>query len=324
VPESGSIHGGHHAIARNLCGRELPEHQQSLAARFACTTAMTPCEAVVISSEALDGLLRNAGYAQAFFNRIRELNLEPKLVAFLRNQSQSINSRYAQVVKGFRRSEPFEAFVQAEIHHPSFRYAHLVALADAFEAALIARPFTSETVAHGVVPEFLRTIGLDPSQFRSTEISRNPAAGPFTVSAARGVLRFIGSSTRQLTWLQAERCKKVLTAYLEEKGWADIGYCGLTTALARQIESEWRSDNDVFARHVWGRPWAEVFTADTTEEFTPNDFEMCQPDGSTDRRLQRAIHEVKAIVDDILQDPALAVEAPWNDLRQRSGWISRE
>jgi hypothetical protein len=28
-------------------------------------------------------------------------------------------------------------------------------------------------------------------------------------------------------------------------------------------------------------------------------------------------------VQEILLDPALAVEAPWNDLRQRSGWISR-
>jgi len=43
----------------------------------------------------------------------------------------------------------------------------------------------------------------------------------------------------------------------------------------------------------------------------------------TARRLRRAIKEMKAFVLEILLDTALAVEAPWNDLRQRSGWISR-
>ncbi len=93
VPESGAIHGAHHAIARKLCGQELPDHQQSAAANFARALDGTPSEAVIISSEALDKLLRNRDYAKVFFTRIGELNLEPKLVLFPRNQSQSINSR---------------------------------------------------------------------------------------------------------------------------------------------------------------------------------------------------------------------------------------
>jgi hypothetical protein len=319
VPESGTMHGGHHPLARKLCGRELPNHQQSVDARFAQMIAATPCEAVVISSEALDGLLKNADSASAFFNRIRELNLEPKLVVFARNQSQSINSRYAQVVRGFRRSEPFETFFRTEIHHPSFKYAFLLRVAEAFDAELIARPFTSETIAHGVVHEFLRAIGLEQSGFPNTEVRRNPVAGPFTISVARGVMRSIGSLGRQLKWRQAERCKRRLSAYLEENGLADTGYCGLTTTLARQIERELRSDNDAFAQSVWGRSWGEIFAADMTEEFTPNDFEMRPPDWSTAGRLRRAIRRMNALVHEILSDPELAVEAPWNDVARRSG-----
>ena len=104
---------------------------------------------------------------------------------------------------------------------------------------------------------------------------------------------------------------------------ADAGYCGLTTALARQIEREFRPDNDAFAQRVWGRPWAEIFAADICQEFTPNDFEMCCPDEPTERRLERAIREMTAIVEEILLDPALAVEAPWNDLLGRAGWTPR-
>jgi hypothetical protein len=165
------------------------------------------------------------------------------------------------VVKTFRRSEPFEAFVQGATQGFVFRHTPLIELADAHNAELIARPFTRNTVGHGVVPEFLQAIGLDPSQIRETNVRRNEAAGPFTVSVARGVMRSINGTGKQLKWLQAVRCKTKLAAYLEENRLADAGYCGLTTALAQQIEAEMRPDNDAFAQRVWCRPWAEIFAA---------------------------------------------------------------
>jgi hypothetical protein len=324
VPESGNIHGGHHAIARILSGQEVPDHQQALAVRFEQAIRETSCEAVVISSEALDGLLRNAEYANSFFKRLGELNLEPKLVVFARNQSQSINSRYAQVVKSFIESEAFDAFVQAEILHPNLRYSYWIELADAFDAELISRPFNIETLVRGVVPEFLLAIGTNSSQFRGAEVRRNETVGPFTVSVAREVLRSVAPSGKPLKWRQAERWKKELAAYLEENDWTDFGYCGLSTSLARHIEKQLRSDNDAFAQSVWGRPWGEIFAADVTEEFTPNDFDVRPPDWFTARRLRRAIRAMKARADETLQDPELAVDAPWNDVAHRSGLIAKE
>jgi hypothetical protein len=156
---------------------------------------------------------------------------------FPRNQSQAINSRYAQVVKGFRRSEPFEAFVQGVILHSSFRYSLLVELADAFKTELLPRPFTGKTIADGVVPEFLRAIGIDPWHFPHMNIRRNEGAGPFTVNVARRLRRLITGPGKQLKWRQAEQCKKKLADYLIENGLADAGYCGLTTALAQHIET---------------------------------------------------------------------------------------
>jgi hypothetical protein len=319
VPESGNIHGGHHPLVRQLCGQEVPKHQERAAASFSSAVKETACEAVVISSEALDGLLRNRDYAREFFNRIEELNLEPKLVFFPRNQSQLINSRYIEVVKSFHRSEPFEAFVKAETRHPSFRFSHLIALADAFNARLIPRPFTEETIARGVVPEFLRAIDVDPLHFQDTKLRRNPAAGPFTVSVARDVLRSIRDSGRELTWLQASRCGRELTAYLAERDLADSGYCGLTTALAQHIETECGPDNDAFAQQAWGRLWAEVFATDVGREFKPNDFDIYPPGLAIRRRLGQAVREMNARMREILLDPTLAIEAPWNDLRKRSG-----
>jgi hypothetical protein len=318
VPKSGNIHGGHHPLVRQLCGRAVPQHQREAAASFARMVKDTKCQAVVISSETLEHLLLYDDCARQFFGRIEELNLEPKLVFFPRNQSQLLNSRYAEVVKGLQRGESFEAFVQAEIQHPSFRYAHLIALANGFCSKLIAQPFTEETITRGVVPEFLGAIDIDPVHFHDTNVRRNPGAGPFTISVARDVLRSLGSKGRALTWLQASRCGKKLTAYLYEKGLTDSGYCGLTTALARHIETELRLDNDAFAQEAWGRSWAEVFAADVGREFKPNDFEICPPGWAVRRRLQHAVHEMKAMVQEILLDPALGIKAPWNDLRKRN------
>jgi hypothetical protein len=315
VPESETRRGAHHALVGKLCGQALRNDQQLAATKFARALAETTSEAVVISSEALQGLLRNREYAKVFFTRIGELNLEPKLVLFPRNQSQWINSSYSSVVKTFRRCEPFQAFALGVTQHLGVKFSPWIELADAHAAELIARPFTRETIVRGVVPEFLLAIGINSSQFQDAEIRRNEAAGPFTISVARNVLRSIGGSSKRLKWLQARRCKTKLAAYLGKKGLVDTGYCGLTTALARHIEGELRSDNDAFAQRVWSRPWAEIFAADIDEEFTPNDFEIRRPGWTTERRLRRAIREMTAIAEQIMLDPALAIEAPWNDLR---------
>ena len=324
VPESETKRGAHHALAEGLAGLDVGEHRQPLVTKSIQAITETASEAIIISSEALEGILDSRKRAEIFFEQIRELNLEPKLVLFPRNQPQWINSSYAFSVMSFRRADAFQVAALGFARSPGSRFSRWVKLVDVYELELIARPFTKETVARGVITEFLRAIGINSSQFRDSEIRRNEAVGPFTVSVAREVLRAIAHAGKPLKWLQAERCKKELAAYLEETGLADARYCGLSTSLARDIERELESDNDAFAQSVWGSPWAKIFAADVTEEFTPNDFEIRAPDWFTARRLRRAIRAMKARADEILQDPALAVDAPWNELAQRGGLVSKE
>jgi len=306
VPESGNVHGGHHPMVRELCGQDVRHHHNSAAAKFIEALHGTECEAVVISSEALEGLLRKKECASTFFNHIRELRLEPRLVVFPRNQPQLINSRYVEVIRGFRRSEPFQAFVSEEIDHRTFKYPDLIALAKGFGAELIARPFTGPIIVGGVVADFLQAIGLDPSKFGDTKIRRNPTAGPFTVSVARDALRLIANSGRRLTRVQARRCKRELSRYLEANALADTGYCGLSNALARQIEEHWQRDNDEFAQKVWQKQWKEVFAEDVGREFTPNDFDVTEPDEHTQKQLRETAKDIMAFVEDIIADPLTA------------------
>jgi hypothetical protein len=321
VPESETKRGSHHALAERMAGLDVGEHREPLVARSIAAIAETPARAVIISSEALEGLLRSRQHTEAFFNRVQELNLQPKLILFPRNQPQWINSSYASMVEDFRRSDSFEAAALAFAESPDARFSRWIQLAETHSAELIARPFNMETRRRGVIPEFLRSIGITSSEFRDRAVRRNEAVGPFTVSVAREVLRSIG---KKMTWLQAKKCKVELARYLHQNNCTDSGYCGLSTASARQVEEQLRRDNDVFAQRVWGKSWADVFATDVTEEFTPNDFEMRRAGWFVARRLRRAITKMKDFAHQTLLDPALAVEAPWNDVAHRSGLVSRE
>jgi hypothetical protein len=321
VPESETKRGAHHLLAEGMAGLDIGEHREPLMKKSMTAMAETAARAIIISSEALEGLFRNRQNTKAFFNRIQELDLQAKLILFPRNQSQWINSSYSSTVKSFRRSDSFEPCAFGFAESPDARFSRWIELAETYGAELIARPFHKETLRHGVIPEFLRSIGITSPQFRDRAVRRNEAVGPFTVSVAREVLRSIGKA---LTWLQAKKCKVKLAQHLRENNCIDAGYCGLSTALARHIEDELRSDNDVFAQAVWGKSWADVFAADISEQFVPNDFEIHQPDWFTARRLRRAINEMKNFAHQTLLDPALKVEAPWNDVAHRSGLVLRE
>jgi hypothetical protein len=321
VPESETKRGAHHALAEALAGLDVGEHREPLVARSIAAIAETSARTIIISSEALEGLFRNRKNTTAFFNRIQELNLQPKLILFPRNQSQWINSSYAFSIKSFRRSDSFEPAAFGFAQSPDARFSRWIKLAETHGAELIARPFNRETLRRGVIPEFLQSIGITSSQFRDRAVRRNEAVGPFTVSVAREVFRSIG---KQMTWLQAEKCKLALAQYLRENNCTDAGYCGLSTMLARRIEDELRSDNDVFAQGVWDKSWADIFAADVTEEFVPNDFELRRTGWLAARRLRQAINTMTDFAHQILLDPALAVEAPWNDVAHRSGLVPRE
>jgi hypothetical protein len=145
VPESETKRGAHHALAEGMAGLDAGEHHEPLVARSIAAIAETPARAVIISSEALEGLLRSRQHTEAFFNRVQELNLQPKLILFPRNQPQWINSSYASTVESFQRSDSFQPGVPGFAQSPDARFSRWIQLAETHGAELIARPFN---VAH--------------------------------------------------------------------------------------------------------------------------------------------------------------------------------
>jgi len=145
-----------------------------------------------------------------------------------------VNSRYTEVISPSTEANHSELLFQAEIGTQvsdtlTDRVAH------AFSSKLIAEPFTEETITRGVHPTFLEPSTSIPC---SSKIRRSGAnqeqVHSLLASLAMYCARYVRRS--RLTWLQASRCGKILAVYLDKKGLADTGYCGLTTALARHIE----------------------------------------------------------------------------------------
>ena len=161
MPESETKRGAHHALAEGLAGLDVGDYREPLVARSIAAIAETPARAIAISSEALEGLLRNRQNAGAFFNRIRASSLEqPKLILFPRNQPQWVNSSYASTVQSFRRSDSFESCAFGFAQSPDARFSRWIELAETHGIELIAQPFSKETLRRGVIPEFLRSIGI--------------------------------------------------------------------------------------------------------------------------------------------------------------------
>ena len=84
---------------------------------------------------------------------------------------------------------------------------------------------------------------------------------------------------------------------------ADTEYCGLSNTLGLEIEKHLQQDNDVFAQQVWQKPWKEVFAKDVDHEFTPNDFDIAQPDERTQKQRHQTARDILASVEDIIAEP---------------------
>jgi hypothetical protein len=310
VPESRSP--SHRPLALALCGESLPEQQRSAADDFARELNSSSADKVVISSEAMNRFLKIPRVANRFFASLAKLDLVPHLVLFPRNQPQLLNSGYVQMVKTFHLAEPFDAFA---LKHKGWfaTYSWWLKIASSHGAKLIAIPFTAATIADGVVPAFLSAIGLNPKQFSNPHVRQNEAVGPLTVSIARHVLSAIDIDGAGLTLMQAVRCERALEQHVGALRVEDAGYCGLTTALAQQIEAECLRDNDAFAMHLWGRPWHEIFASDIGQDYTPSDFLIASPSKQATQLTLESVAKLIPLAVAVRQDPSLALDAPWND-----------
>ena len=274
VPRSGQTEtGSHRYLAFSLAGMPVPAEAASADLDLAREIARSDAGCVVISSEFFWTILARKERADRVMGYLASLDLDISVVLYVRNQPQYINSFY-QHHANFRRDCAFSTFVsEARRNSRMYTYSRWIGFAERHGVTLLARPFSEEVRKLGVIEDFLATAGVAPAGRNNNAVELRRSIGPFTVAAARALMRRTGDPKR-LTEQQTADCRHALRSELRRRGIEDHGYCGLTTGLAADIEQAFAKDNGRFAEAVWGKPWREVFASDTGRDFEPNDYAM--------------------------------------------------
>lgn len=312
VPQSGQGSGGaHRALAYKLAGLPVPPEEDGAEEAFVRELSASPAETVLISSEFLSRILCNARQGKRLLRKLSSLGLDVTVLVYVRNQTQSLNSSYAQAVKSFRKGGEFADFarraIESSMKHSYSRWAEFSAT---YQVPVLARPFSTAVRRTGVIEDFLKTVGVASARGFDTAVSLNNAVGPISVAVARSILGRIGGPER-LTKLQANRCRTALLAALEAAGIDDRGYCGLTYELACDIERAFAADNDIFARFAWGKPWAEVFASEMGLSFQPNDYSLTGIPAEHRQLFECVLASLQGEIDEVLADRALRIAADW-------------
>lgn len=265
VPQTGlrADHGGHNGLALSLCGAQ---NLKKVAERFQAELNASNAETVVMSSEMIARRLLHGEMASSLFANMDHLNLEPRLIVSVRNQPQLFNSAYCQLIKCFRLTGSFAAFLNVQ---ETTRMTFNSEIADV--VASYGAPLTVLKHGSDVLRSFLSTIGVLEQDKLDSEAQRmNKSVGPLTIEVAREVQ----NALPQLSPSEATRCWRILKRISHDSGLADFGFCGITSEVARKIEREFSDANNIFAQRVWGCSWSDAFTDQIGQEFLPNDFQI--------------------------------------------------
>lgn len=272
VPQTGQrTYGAHHRLAHDLAG--LSEgSSDSVEQEFLREISRSSAHTVLMSSENFWPLLSVQHRAERLIDCLGALGFQIEVVVYVRNQPQYVNSSYVQNVKTWLYSGEFSDFAgRARSQRNKFTYSHWLTFAERHGVSLLARPFSEPVRRTGVTRDFLATIGLSSAEGFDSEIERNVSVGPFAVEVARRLVRRIGGPDR-LTRLQADQCRSIFQRELKSRRVDDDVYCGLTTSLAADVETQFAEDNARFSHAAWGKPWDEVFASDVARHFEPNDY----------------------------------------------------
>lgn len=194
-------------------------------------------------------------FAEGFFARHK---CRLKIIAYVRDHVGYLNAAYAQQAKKFRVTEGFDAWAEGAMR--SRRYAYWQRFKPIFarrDIAFSVRPLAQ--VAEGrLIGDFCAEIdrpGFDASGFDPTP-HRNAAPGPKSIAA--GLLIGQGMKERGVDPDFDQSLHRRFRHAREALGWDAKPFFGPDRAMAGRIEAAFAKGDEMLARRVWGRAWAEI------------------------------------------------------------------
>ena len=258
------------------------------------TSASLSAQSVVLSDERLAQPLTDPEVLARLVKVARRVGLRLKVVLFLRDQPDYMNSLYVQEVRRFYHCQSIDRYVARCLEKRSNRFDYN----QMFDALLSNRnvevaflPFAS-----GLGDPFDR---LMQSQGWTSDQAWAPAPSA-TVNdqiGAKGVWlsRKVG---RRLKQMGADRRlirgqSRFVRQYANQYGWSEDRFYGLNPALVSDIRNHYRRSNNIFSQRVWGCDWEHLFPI-TTKQL--NTFEL------RDLPQRKSRVELRGLVDAVVAD----------------------
>jgi hypothetical protein len=252
---------------------------------------------ILLSSEDFSRKLQREPVRRALGSFFDELGYRLRVIVYLRPQDRSMNSTYAQHVKGFLFDFDFDEYRERVFRQNPvwFDYHRLLTpLLDDPGFDCDVRPFNRATLQRGVEEDLLSAIGVpldEATGFRKVPPA-NRTPGPKTIAACLEIARRIRAGGWEPARVRRKRVSRRLQQTAVALGWEETQFSGLTPQTAGEIRERYAEGNDLLSTRVWGRPWAEVFAAEIAQPVLLNRFDSAAADPKEREEFERAVEDL--------------------------------
>lgn len=316
VPVAGTeIHGHNHLALTGAVARiDRPEPGGAFdRLRSELEQAGHPRQ-VLISAEDFSPKFGRRPYLDKLARFCAGLGYAPHIVAYVRPQAPAINSMFTQHVKNWRAVAPFHEYFNAQLGAPMARFPRLFAELRAdprFRHTV--RPYNRQTVAAGLIGDFLAFLGLPPNDPGLMHLPDpvNVTPGPKTVAAFGRIGQRLAEAGPMPDPAVLKGLTRPLIAAAGRHGWNDTKFDGIDAARLRHAQILFAESNEKFAQTAWTKSWFDVFPEEKNRQAAPNMFVFDDASSAEQAEFRDFVEEAIA---SIRQFDAGAPQSPSHDL----------
>ena len=260
---------------------------------------------VVVSAEQFTQPLLNSACVDGLQELLEGFGYRLKIVIFLRDQPDYINSLYVQGVRRFYHSRDLPSFTK----RCRMRRAHWFDYDKMFSYLLDHESIQVNFLPYGsgFGDPFLNLIncfelnlpeGVDWVAGNSGKSNDQP--GVKGVWLALKVCKRMQEIGINLKLLQNQ--SKYIRKYSIPRGWSDVRFFGMRPKKVRKIREFYKDGNDRFARRVWGKDsWSDVY-----QDLRPQVFNVLDESVITDDEMNEMEYIAEQVFLDIKTNNPLA------------------
>ena len=247
-------HGRYHRFATNIAAKKNNVIRQELLA------IPDNVENVIVSDERLAGVLIRQNLLEGFLKAVGRAGFRLRVVLFLRDQPDYINSLYVQEIKRFYHSETMKKYIKRCMRKRSDRFDYNEMFSGLIENPLVDVQFLPFGSGYG--DPFVR---LMDAQGWECSSDWNPANSQ-TVNDQVGT-KGVWLAQRvgmKLIELGAKRSRikgqsRFIRIHSEKRDWSLDRYYGINKIWIKNIRKHYEISNNIFSQRIWGCQRVEKF-----------------------------------------------------------------